>query len=143
MKIKILSVGKLNEHFRELAEEYLARLQKYCRIETQEIKESNKMEEGKQLIAKIKDDEYAIALERVGDATYSEDFAQFLKKKNMESNICFILGGPDGLSGEVLKRCQKHLSLSNMTFPHQLARVMVLEQIYRAFTIMKGEKYHK
>ncbi|MEK6857169.1 MAG: 23S rRNA (pseudouridine(1915)-N(3))-methyltransferase RlmH [Nanoarchaeota archaeon] len=143
MKIKILAVGKQSEYFRELAEEYLARLPKYCRIEVQEIRESTKMEEGKQLLAKIKDDEYAIALERVGDAPYTEDFAQFLKNKNMESNICFILGGSEGLSGEVLKRSQKHLSLSNMTFPHQLARVMILEQIYRAFTIMKGEKYHK
>lgn len=143
MKIRILAVGKLNENLRELAEEYLARLQKYCKLEFYEFKESNKNDEGKLLLSKIKDDEYVIALERVGEAVYSESFSDFLKKKILESNICFIIGGPEGVSGEILRRAQKHLSLSNMTFPHQLARVMLLEQIYRAFTIIKGEKYHK
>src|SRR3989338_10332046 len=142
MKIRILAIGKVKERFtQEWINEFLKRLTKYCKLEIIEIKESNKINEGKELLKRIKDNEVIIALERVGENMKSEDFSEFVKKQ--EKNICFIIGGPEGLAPIVLEKSQFHLSLSNMTFTHQIARLLILEQIYRAFTIIKGEKYHK
>lgn len=144
MKIRILAIGKVKEHFtQEWIDEFLKRLTKYCKLEIIEIKESNKSEEGKELLNRIKDNYFIVALERVGELMKTEDFSELIKKKIQEKNICFIIGGPEGLSAEVLQKSQLHLSLSNMTFTHQIARLLLIEQIYRAFTIIKGEKYHK
>ena len=144
MKLRILAVGRVKERFtQDWINEYLKRLTKYCRLEIVELKESNKILEGKNILKSIKDDEYVVALERVGELWKSEDLAEWLKKQFMERNICFVVGGPDGLSPEVLSKAHLHLSLSNMTFTHQMARVLLLEQIYRAFTIIRNEQYHK
>jgi len=144
MKIRILAIGKVKERFtQEWINEFLKRLNKYCKLEIIEIKESNKKKEAEELIKKIRDDEFVIALERVGQQINSEDFSELIKKKIQEKDICFIIGGPDGLDAEVLQKTKLHLSISNMTFTHQIARLLLIEQIYRAFTIIKGEKYHK
>lgn len=144
MKIRILAIGKVKERFtQEWINEFLKRLNKYCKLEIVEIKENNKKKEGEELIKRIKENEFVIALERVGEKINSEDFSELIKKKIQEKDICFIIGGPEGLDAEVLQKSQLHLSISNMTFTHQIARLLLIEQIYRAFTIIKGEKYHK
>ena len=144
MRLRILAVGKIKEAFtKDWINEYLKRLNKYCKLEIIEIKESNKKIEGFEIIKHIKDNELVVAIERVGESLKSEDFAEWMKKHFIERNICFITGGCEGLSPEVLSKSHLHLSLSNMTFTHQMARVILLEQIYRAFTIIKGESYHK
>jgi len=144
MKIRILAIGKVKERFtQEWINEFLKRMNKYCKLEIIELKENNKKKEAEELIKKIRDDEFVIALERVGQQINSEDFSELIKKKIQEKDICFIIGGPDGLDAEVLQKTKLHLSISNMTFTHQIARLLLIEQIYRAFTIIKGEKYHK
>ncbi|HSU72225.1 MAG TPA: 23S rRNA (pseudouridine(1915)-N(3))-methyltransferase RlmH [Candidatus Binatia bacterium] len=143
MKIRILAVGKVKERFtQEWIDEFLKRLTKYCRIEIDEIKESTREKEGVELLKRIRD-EYVIALDVHGKSASSEAFAQLLKQKTMEKNVLFVIGGPEGWSAEVLKRANESISLSAMTFTHQIARVLLLEQIYRGFTILHGGPYHK
>ncbi len=140
MKIKLLVVGKLKEkHYREACEEYLKRLQKYCSLEVIEIKDEGKEKEAEKIIAKSQD-AYVIVLTEEGKQYTSIQFATLLKKT--EHNIIFIMGGPYGLDDVVKKRANLLLSLSVMTLPHELCRVVFLEQLYRAYTILKNEKYH-
>jgi 23S rRNA (pseudouridine1915-N3)-methyltransferase len=145
--IHILAVGKLKEsHYRDAADEYLKRLTRYTKIETTEIREQtdknpqvSKRREAELILAKIKPNSYVITLDSRGKPATSEEFSQILEKPD----LTFIIGGPDGLAQEVLNRSDHILSLSKMTFPHQMARVILLEQIYRGHTILNGEKYHR
>jgi len=141
-----MCVGRLKEPGCSLAcDEYLKRLRRYVKVEVVELRECTdknpevaKRKEGERIMEKL-DDTHAVALDKAGRGLSSEEFPQLLKKQD----ITFIIGGPDGLSPEVLGRTDMTLSLSKMTFPHQLARVMLLEQIYRGYTILKGERYHR
>ena len=145
MKIRIIAVGKAKERFtKEWIGEFLKRMQKYASLEIIEQKEQASIEaEAKELLRMIKPDEYAIALDAKGTMPSSEDFAALLKQKTIEKNIVFVIGSDKGLSKDVIGKAHYRLSLSRMTFTHQIARLLLIEQIYRAFTIMKGERYHK
>lgn len=159
MNIAIIAVGKLKEKYmKEAVEEYLTRLSKYCRTEIIEVPDEKapenlspaqellvKQKEGQGILRYIKDDTYVIALAIQGKMLSSEDFAGFVDNLGIrgKSNIAFVIGGSLGLSDEVLKRADYQLSFSKMTFPHQLMRVILLEQVYRGFRIIKGEPYHK
>jgi 23S rRNA (pseudouridine1915-N3)-methyltransferase len=143
MKLTVLAVGKVKERFtREWMDEFLKRLTKYCRLEVEELKEGGVEQEGTALLKRIRNDDYVIALDIRGTSMTSESFAQLLKQKTMEQHVVFVIGGADGLSASVLKRANTRLSFGLMTFTHQLARVLLLEQVYRAYTLLAGEKYH-
>ncbi|MBI4919670.1 23S rRNA (pseudouridine(1915)-N(3))-methyltransferase RlmH [archaeon] len=144
MKIRILSIGRIKEQSaQEWINEFLKRLQKYCNLEILEIKESNKKNESEELLKRIKDQDFNIVLDLSGKQVSSEELSQLIKNQIMQKNVCFIIGGPEGLDSEVLKKAQITLSFSKMTLTHQMARLFLIEQIYRAFTIIKGQKYHK
>jgi len=139
MKIKLFAVGKLKAHFaRSAASEYISRIIHYVPIEVVEIKEGTTMQYlGKQY--------FNILLDQRGKMFTSEEFAQFVQEKlvHYRKDIAFFIGGAEGFTDAERKKADFLLSLSKMTFPHELARVFLLEQIYRAFTIIRGEKYHK
>ena len=159
MQIDIVCVGKIKEaFFRSALEEYKKRLGRYCRLnelevtdektpenasedETRQIKEK----EGLRILSKLKDDAYVIALAIEGKGFSSEALAEELEKLSVRgvSHLQFVIGGSLGLSDTVLKRADLLLSFSKMTFPHQLMRVILLEQIYRSFRILHHEPYHK
>lgn len=149
MGIKVICVGKLKEkYWRESVNEYKKRLTSYCKLEILELKESpieNVKDEGKLILSKINKDDFVITLEILGKELTSEELS--LKIENLEiqgkSKIVFVIGGSCGLDDEVIKRSDFALSFSKMTFPHQMMRVFLLEQIYRSYKIMKNEKYHK
>ena len=149
--IKILVVGKLKEKWwREACLEYQKRLQKYCKLEIVEVAdqigdEKNILEKEKQLLfSKIKDKDFVVTLEIDGKMLSSIELANKIEKWQMSySDIIFVIGGSYGLSDDIKKRSNASLSFSKLTFPHQLFRVMLLEQIYRAFKIQNHETYHK
>lgn len=159
MKITVLTVGKIKEkYFTAAITEYAKRLSRYCKLEIVEVPDEKtpdkapeainqqiKEKEGEKLLAHIKDDEYVIALVIQGKELSSEQLAEKIAglTLNGKSHLIFIIGGSLGLSDAVIKRADYHLSFSPMTFPHQLMRVVLLEQIYRAFKINTGEPYHK
>lgn len=159
MNITIISVGKLKERYlKEAVEEYSKRLSKYCKLDIIEVadekapenmsraeEEAVKQKEGQAILKHIKNDTYAIALAIEGKMLSSEGFSEFINGLGIKgkSNIAFIIGGSLGLSDEVLRRADYKLSFSPMTFPHQLMRVILLEQIYRGFKIIRGEPYHR
>ncbi|HWR60580.1 MAG TPA: 23S rRNA (pseudouridine(1915)-N(3))-methyltransferase RlmH [Clostridia bacterium] len=159
MNITVVTVGKLKErYFREAVEEYSTRLSKYCRLEIAEVPDEKAPEnlsraqelqiiqkEGQGILKHIKEDAYVIALAIQGKQMSSEGLAEFINNLGIKgkSNIAFVIGGSLGLSDEVLKRADYQLSFSKMTFPHQLMRVILLEQVYRGFRIVRGEPYHK
>lgn len=155
MNIHIISVGKLKEEYLLAAEkEYLKRLQPYSKIEIHEIREESftdkdpvdfiKEKEGKKILEKLEDLKgLVVVLEEKGKQFISEKFAEQINKwKESYGDIIFVLGGPLGLSPEVVSRSQFSLSLSPLTFTHQMARIILLEQIYRAEMINHGRKYH-
>lgn len=156
MNIKIIAVGKLKEKYsKEAVEEFKKRLNAYCslsltEIPAQEIKDDNLahkyMEtEGEKILSSIKPDSYVITLEIQGKMLSSEDFAQKIKDLSREGHneIVFIIGGANGLSPAVSARANYKLSFSKMTFTHQLIRIFLYEQIYRAFKIINNENYHR
>ncbi|MBE5905350.1 MAG: 23S rRNA (pseudouridine(1915)-N(3))-methyltransferase RlmH [Lachnospiraceae bacterium] len=159
MKITILCVGRIKEKFYSQAiAEYVKRLGRYCQIAIVEVadektpeKASEKEElqikekEGQRLLDKMKDDMYVIALAINGQQPDSVGLANKMKSlmTYQTSHIAFVIGGSLGLSESVLNRADEQLSFSKMTFPHQLMRVILLEQIYRSFRIIHGEPYHK
>lgn len=158
MGIKIISVGKIKEKYLIAGiDEYLKRLTKYTKIETIELKDEkapdnlsekdiNKIKaiEGERILSKIKD-EYVIALDINGEMLDSLGLAKKLTEIQTyhHSDISFVIGGSLGLSEEAIKRSNNQLSFSKMTFPHQLMKLILLEQIYRAFRINNNEPYHK
>ena len=159
MKITILCVGKVKEKFyRDAISEFEKRLSRYCRLEMIEVADEKtneeatdteirlvKDKEGERLLKNIKEDAYVICLCIDGKQLDSEELSEKVEKLgvNGTSHICFVIGGSLGLSDNVIKRADYKLSFSKMTFPHQLMRVILLEQIYRAYRIMNHEPYHK
>lgn len=159
MKIRILTVGKLKEDFaKEGVKEYKKRLSKFTQIEIIEVDDEKTKEnasktelnllkdkEGEKLLAKISDKDYVIALAINGKTYDSVAFSNHLSDlmNTGNSTIDFVIGGSVGLSDKVLRRANEKLSFSDFTFPHQLMRVILLEQIFRAFKIAKNEPYHK
>lgn len=159
MKITICCVGKIKEKFYSQAiEEYSKRLSKYCKLEIKEAADEKtpdsasdtvnrmiKEKEGDRLLSFIKDDSYVIALAIDGEMLDSVELSEKIDNLMLsgKSDIVFVIGGSLGLDKRVLDRADYKLSFSKMTFPHQLMRVILLEQIYRAYRIMKNEPYHK
>lgn len=159
MNITVITVGKLKErYFREAVEEYSTRLSKYCKLEIIEVPDEKASEnlstaqeqmviqkEGQGILKHVKEDTYVIALAIQGKQLPSEGLADLINDLGIKgrSSLGFVIGGSLGLSEEVLQRADYQLSFSLMTFPHQLMRVILLEQIYRGFKIIKGEPYHK
>ena len=159
MKITIVTVGKVKEKFyRDAIAEYAKRQGRYCTLEILEVADEKTPDgaapaleqqiiekEGARILSCIREDAYVIALAIQGKQRSSEQLAAHMNELTVhgKSNICFVIGGSLGLSSQVLKRADEQLSFSPMTFPHQLMRVILLEQVYRAFRIIKGEPYHK
>lgn len=159
MNISIVTVGKLKEKYlKQGIEEYLKRLTAYAKVEVIEVADEKapeelsdieieqvKQKEGERILAKISQDTYVIALAINGKMQSSEELADSLDKLATygKSKIAFVIGGSLGLSEEVLKRANEKLSFSKMTFPHQLMRLILVEQVYRAFRINRSEPYHK
>ena len=159
MKITICCVGKIKEKFYSQAiAEYSKRLSKYCKLEIKEAADEKtpdsasdtvnrmiKEKEGDRLLSFIKDDSYVIALAIDGKMLDSVELSEKIDNLMLsgKSDIVFVIGGSLGLYKRVLDRADYKLSFSKMTFPHQLMRVILLEQIYRSFRIMKNEPYHK
>jgi 23S rRNA (pseudouridine1915-N3)-methyltransferase len=146
MNIKVLCIGKLKEkYWTSACAEYMKRLSTYCLLQIDELKESTTVSEGEDIIKRLKKDDFVIALDRSGAELDSVGLAEKIESLSVSgrSKVVFIIGGSDGLSGEVLGRADFQLSFSKMTYPHQLMRVILLEQIYRSFKIIKNEKYHK
>ena len=159
MNITILTVGKIKEKFfRQAIDEYAKRLSGYAKVEQIEVKDEKepnnaspkdleliKEKEGQAILAKIKPQQYVITLEVSGEALTSVGLSQKIETlmNRGSSDIVFVIGGSNGLGQAVKQRSNYELSFSNMTYPHQLMKVILLEQIYRAFKIMKGESYHK
>ena len=143
--IKIICVGKIKEKFyRDAIAEYLKRLSKYHKIVIEELPDSNKQKEEKLLLKKINQKDYNIILDIDGKILNSIELSNHIDKTfQINSNITFIIGGSDGLTENVKKTANLKLSFSKMTFPHQLFRVILLEQIYRSFKIINNETYHK
>lgn len=158
MKITIIQIGKTKQsYFQEAEAEYLKRLQAFADVKIVTIKEASapydqnestrnvaKDKEALELAKHIPKDTFLVALDEHGKTMTSHQFADFiLKKKDFEgANITFMIGGPFGLADQILKKAQLKLSFSPMTFTHEMIRTILLEQIYRAFTIMTGKKYH-
>jgi len=159
MKITFITVGRLKEkYFSAAIEEYSKRLGKYAAFEIIEVPDEKapenlspaeediiRQKEGQKILKSIKSGGYVIATAINGKQLDSESLSRFMAKLGVDgiSHIYFIIGGSLGLSGEVLERADYLLSFSPMTFPHQLMRVMLAEQVYRGFKIMNGEPYHK
>lgn len=159
MKITILCVGKVKEKFyRDGIEEFVKRLSRYCKLEIIEVADEKndenaseteirlvKEKEGEKLLKNIKDDAYVITLCIDGKQLDSEELSEKIEKLGVQgtSHIYFVIGGSLGLADEVVKRAHLKLSFSPMTFPHQLMRLILLEQIYRSYRIMNHEPYHK
>lgn len=150
--IKIITVGSIKEKYlKEAIDEYTKRLSKYTNIDIVEVKDEGLVEPQKALILEeekilkhINDKDYIITLEIEGKEFTSEELASTLDKIQLESsNITFIIGGSYGLSQSIKDKSRLHLSFSKMTFPHQLFRVLLLEQIYRSYKINNNESYHK
>ncbi|MCP4363350.1 MAG: 23S rRNA (pseudouridine(1915)-N(3))-methyltransferase RlmH [Chloroflexi bacterium] len=152
--ITIAAVGKIKRlQFRFIQDDYLKRLARYTKIELVEVKDAvgkgapNHVaidKEGKQLLKATQKANRRIVLVSTGRQPDSIKLARFVQNQvGLYSRIAFLIGGPMGLSDEVLSNCQESLSLSRLTFPHEIARLLLLEQLYRAATIVAGESYHK
>lgn len=143
--IKIICVGKIKESFyRDAIDEYMKRLSKYHKVEILEVMDSNIKDEKTLILNKIDKRDYIVTMEIEGKQVSSIEFSDFIDKALMNySNITFIIGGSDGLDDEIKALSNYKLSFSRMTFPHQLFRVVLLEQIYRSFKIIHNESYHK
>ena len=159
MKITILCVGKIKEKFYvDAIKEYSKRLSRYAKLDIIEVTDEKTVEqasdreieivkekEGKRLLSSIKDDGFVVCLAIEGKSLDSVELSKYLDNLKIKgvSHIYFVIGGSLGLSNEVLMRADMKLSFSRMTFPHQLMRVILLEQIYRSFRISNNEPYHK
>ena len=143
--IKILCVGKIKETFyQEAIKEYMKRLSKYHKVVIEELPDSTKQKEEELLLKKINPKDYNIVLDIDGVMLDSIELSNHLDKTFLNhSNITFIIGGSDGLTDKVKQMANFKLSFSKLTFPHQLFRVILLEQIYRSFKIQNHETYHK
>ncbi len=159
MKITLITVGKIKEkYFTDAINEYSKRLSRYIKLEIVEVTDEKtpdnasealerqiRQKEGERILKKLSDDAYVIALAIDGKKLDSVQFSQKLEKLGVDgvSHVHFVIGGSLGLCDEVLKKADFKLSFSDMTFPHQLMRVVLLEQIYRGYRIINHEPYHK
>ncbi len=159
LNIKIICVGKLKEkYWKEAVSEYSKRLNAYCKLTINEVRDEKisdsnssadeekvKDMEGKQILKNIKDSDYVICLDLSGEELNSLQLSEKLEKLALTgtNQIDFIIGGSLGIGKEVLDRADEKMSFSKLTFPHQMIRTILLEQIYRAFKISRGEVYHK
>lgn len=159
MNITIISVGKLKEKYLKMGiEEYTKRLGSYAKVEIVEVADEKapenlsiadmeivKKKEGERILSKIGEDTYVVALAIEGKMKSSEQFAADIQSLMTygRSKVAFIIGGSLGLHEDVMKRSDEKLSFSKMTLPHQLMKLVLVEQVYRAFRIIKGEPYHK
>ena len=159
MKITVITVGKIKEKYlRDAIAEYSKRLSRYCKLEILQVADEKtpdgasaaleaqiKDREGERILAHVKDGAYVVALAIEGHMLSSEELAEKMGSLTVGgvSHIQFIIGGSLGLSEKVMRRADFALSFSRMTFPHQLMRVVLLEQVYRGFKILAGEPYHK
>ena len=159
IQVKLICVGKMREkYYTEAFAEYAKRLQAYCRLELLEITEQRLPDrpsekeiaaalerEGQEIVKAIPPDAFAVALCVEGKQTPSEGMAALIaaRENSGKPKLCFIIGGSFGLAPQVKARADQRLSMSRMTFPHHLARVMLIEQIYRGFKINEGSQYHK
>lgn len=159
MKITLVTVGKIKErYFEDAIKEYSKRLSRYCRLEMIQVADEKtpdgagtalenqiREKEGQRILSNIREGAFVVALAIEGRMLSSEELASKLQRLGVDgtSHIVFVIGGSLGLSGEVMRRADYALSFSPMTFPHQLMRVVLLEQIYRSFRIGAGEPYHK
>lgn len=159
MKITLITVGKIKEKFfRDAADEYGKRLSRYCKLDIREAADEKTPEkasqiqceqilqkEGERILKLMPEDAFVITLEIEGRRLTSEAFASQIERLgvNGTSHIAFVIGGSLGLHNSIKKRADLAVSFSDMTFPHQLMRVVLLEQIYRAYRIINGEPYHK
>jgi 23S rRNA (pseudouridine1915-N3)-methyltransferase len=159
VNISIITIGKLKEKYlKQGIDEYIKRLSTYAKIEVLELPDEKapenlsaaemeqvKQKEGERILQKISPDAYVIALAIQGKMKSSEQLAEDLDKLATygKSKVAFVIGGSLGLSDEVIKRSDEALSFSKMTFPHQLMKLILVEQVYRAFRIIRGEPYHK
>ena len=155
MKIALIQTGKTTDrNISEVAELYRSRINKYCVFEiitltdlknTRNMSvEEQKLKEGKRMLQAISSDDYLILLDEKGKEIRTIEFSGLMEKNFMlpRKRIVFMIGGPWGFSEEIFRRADLKLSLSKMTYPHQLVRLLFLEQLYRVFTIIKGEPYH-
>ena len=159
MKITCVVVGKIKEkYFTDAIKEYSKRLSRYCKLEIVELADEKtpdgaseaeevaiREKEGERILKALKDDAYVIALAIEGKMLDSVELSQKIDRLGVSgtSHIAFVIGGPLGLAPAVMKRANYALSFSRMTFPHQLMRVVLLEQLYRSYRILKNEPYHK
>ena len=159
MKITLITVGKIKEKYlKDAITEYSKRLSRYCKLEIIEVADEKTSDnasetvedgirdkEGERILKYVRDDAYVVTLEIKGKLLTSEELAKKIENLGIQrtSHIIFIIGGSIGLGKEVLKRSDYALSFSKMTFPHQLMRVILLEQIYRSYRIISHEPYHK
>jgi 23S rRNA (pseudouridine1915-N3)-methyltransferase len=159
MNISVITVGKIKEKYlRDAIDEYSKRLGRYCKLDIIEVSDEKtpdnasqkeelqiKDKEGEAILKHIKDNMFLVALAIEGKQLASEELADLIKDLGVkgESSIAFVIGGSLGLSKAVLSRANYKLSFSKMTFPHQLMRVILLEQVYRGYRIINGEPYHK
>ena len=159
MKITLITVGKIKEtYLNQAIAEYTKRLGKYCKLEIVEVADEKtpdnasatmeniiRAKEAERILKYVKEDAHVITLEINGTQLSSEELAEKIEKLGVQgiSHIVFIIGGSIGLGEEVLQKSDYALSFSKMTFPHQLMRVILLEQIYRSYRIISGEPYHK
>lgn len=159
MKITLITVGKIKEKYlKDAISEYSKRLSRYCKLEiievadektpdnaSQIVEDGIRDKEGERILKYVKEDEFVVTLEIKGKLLTSEELADKIETLGIQgtSHIIFIIGGSIGLGNEVLKRSNYALSFSKMTFPHQLMRVILLEQIYRSYRIINHEPYHK
>lgn len=159
MKITLITVGKIKEKYlKDAIAEYTKRLSKYCKLDIVEVadektpdnaseivEDSIRAKEAERILKYVKEDAYIITLEIQGKQLTSEELADKIDKLGVQgkSHIVFIIGGSIGLGEVILKKSNYALSFSKMTFPHQLMRVILLEQIYRSYRIINGEPYHK
>lgn len=159
MNVTIISVGKIKENFfADAIKEYAKRLSKYCKLSEEVLPDERadesfsqaeieqvKIKEGNKILNKLKQNTYVFVMDINGKQLSSEEFAQKIDTLGIDghSDLTFIIGGSNGLSDQVIKRADYKLSFSKMTFPHQLFKIVLLEQIYRSFKINSGEAYHK
>ncbi len=159
MRISVIAVGKLKEKYlKEAINEYKKRLSRFCNIEIIEVDDEKapdnlsealelqiKKKEGEKIIKKLRDNSLLVVLDLKGEQPTSEGLAKKLNSFFIsgKSDISFVIGGSLGLDEDLVTKADYNLCLSNMTFPHQLARVILLEQVYRGFKIINGETYHK
>lgn len=154
LKVRLISVNKTSERWiKEGCEEYIKRLRRYLTLEVVDVEPvtsgrksqaDQKAEEGRLVLKQLKPGDFLILLDEQGRQNSSEEMADWINKKfvSVSSDIVFVIGGPYGFDDQLLKRANEKISLSKMTFTHQMVRLFFLEQLYRSMTILKNEPYH-